>query len=168
MPAHFWEHCNRPPACTACESRTALREEALPSQVRQILTANPTRTRWRRAPWDTSTTHKQCSNIVCPSADNAKKAQAAPSTSIPTGDCPICCEPIRRGLDGLAAEGAWWCRQCHNCVHEGCMKGWGQHCMASGLTISCVICRAAWPANWGAFAALLLELCPAVATQLNR
>ena len=60
------------------------------------------------------------------------------------GECPICQDEI------FPQEQLVWCKTgCGRTVHESCFQSWEDECRQSGRSVTCGLCRAAWPPECG-------------------
>ncbi|KAJ7082650.1 hypothetical protein B0H15DRAFT_852239 [Mycena belliarum] len=69
---------------------------------------------------------------------------AGPKKRLPGADddCPICYD----AMHGVAERALAFCEQCGNAVHAECFAQWKQTAAKKGGQLTCIYCRAIWPA----------------------
>ncbi|KAF9002785.1 hypothetical protein BDQ17DRAFT_1356812 [Cyathus striatus] len=60
-------------------------------------------------------------------------------------DCPICYD----SMHGAKEDKLAWCEECGNAIHKECWDQWKRTSQSQGKPLTCVWCRATWPADNG-------------------
>ncbi|KZF25727.1 hypothetical protein L228DRAFT_275082 [Xylona heveae TC161] len=97
----------------------------------------------------TSELHTIFENALLPIHKVEKSEDQHPGKRKPVeGDCPICFTEMK------ASENTVWCKaSCGNNIHKDCFQKWTDS--QQGLGVTCVYCRALWPADDDTFQRML-------------